>query len=108
MLKLAVILGMLSLAAPSIANEVRFPLTVDYEILQRALRKHLHEESKGELVFWGTAGGCRSFTLRDPTVEPAEGRLKIAGRGSARLGFALFGLCFAQMSWSLANATSST
>lgn len=99
MLKLAVILGMLSLAAPSIADEVRFPLTVDYEILQRALRKHLHEESKGELVFWGTADGCRSFTLRDPTVEPAEGRLKIAGRGSARLGFALFGLCFAQMSW---------
>lgn len=95
----AVLLGILTLARASPAAEVGFPLAVDYELLRGALRKHLHEQPGGELELWRTAGGCGSFVLREPTVEPAEGRLKITGRGSASAGIPLFGFCLASVSW---------
>ncbi|MGH7266346.1 MAG: transglycosylase SLT domain-containing protein [Candidatus Rokuibacteriota bacterium] len=91
--------GMLALAAPAAAAEVRFPLTVEYELLQRAFRKHLRDTAEGALVLWRSEDGCRTFTIRDPVVEPAEGRLRIAGPAEAQAGLGVLGYCWAQLEW---------
>jgi hypothetical protein len=95
------LVGWLALVAPAAAGaaEVRFPLTVEYDLLQKALRRHLREQSGGELVVWRSDDGCRTFALRDPTIRPVEGRLLVAGPASARVALGLFGYCFAQLGW---------
>jgi len=57
------VLLLLSAAAgsPAGAVEVRFPLTVDYDVLRHALGKHLREQSGGALELWRTADGCGSL-----------------------------------------------
>jgi Transglycosylase SLT domain len=91
--------AMLVPVSPSWADEVRLPLTLDYEVLRAALRKHLEERPEGKLELWRTADGCGSFALREATVEPASGRLKITGPASGAAGLPLFGLCWANVSW---------
>ncbi|HEV8675382.1 MAG TPA: transglycosylase SLT domain-containing protein [Methylomirabilota bacterium] len=92
-------IGVVTLPAAAGAAPVRFPLTVEYELLQMALRKHLRDASGGALVLWRSADGCRTFTMQQPTVEPAQGVLKIAGPGSAQVGLGLLGYCWAQVGW---------
>ena len=92
-------LAILALASASWGEEVRFPLTVDHEVLRVALRKHLQEDAGGGLKLWRTAKGCGSFVLREVTIEPEDGRLKITGPASAGAGVPLFGLCWANVSW---------
>jgi hypothetical protein len=48
---------------------------------------------------WGTAGGCRSLTIRDIDLAAAEGGVMIRAMGEARVGFSLFGLCLAPVTW---------
>jgi transglycosylase-like protein with SLT domain len=96
---LAASLALLAVAPPSWANEVRFPLTVDYEVLRVAVRQHLQEHAGGGLELWRSPDGCGSFVLKDATVEHANGRLKIAGPASGGAGVPIFGLCWANVSW---------
>lgn len=95
---LAVTLSIIALQTGPAAAEVRFPLTVDYQTLRVALRKHLREAAGGELS-WRSPDGCRSLVLREPVVEPADGRLKISGRALAHAAIPFLGLCWAQVSW---------
>jgi hypothetical protein len=92
-------LAILVLTPAAWPEEVRFPLTVDYEVLRVAVREHLQEETRGGPRVWRTADGCGSFSLREFTIEPADGRLKIAGPAEGGAGFSLFGLCWASLSW---------
>ncbi len=88
------------LPAPARAVEVSFPLTIDYEVLRAALRRHLREQAGGVLELWRTADGCGTFVMRDPVVTPAPlGRVRISGPGSGRAGIPLFGWCFANVAW---------
>src|SRR5262249_39425862 len=65
---------------PAFAVEVTFPLTIDYEVLRAALRKHIGQEGGGgALELWRTSDGCGTFVVRDPGLEPVDGRLRIAG-----------------------------
>jgi len=93
------LLAFLALAPASWADEIRFPLTVDYEVLRVALRKHLQQHAGAGLELWRSPDGCGSFVLRDATIEPRDGRVKIAGPASASAGLPLFGLCWANVSW---------
>src|SRR5207249_934122 len=95
----AVLLGVLLCASTARAAEVSFTLTVDYEILGRALRDALEADRGGEAVLWGTRTGCRSLVLRDIGIEPGEGRVRVVARGTARLGFGFLGFCLAPVSW---------
>jgi hypothetical protein len=95
----AALLGILALAAPAPAVDVVFPLTIDYEVLRIALRKHLGEETGGALELWRTPDGCGTFVVRDPVLEPTDGRLRITGPASATAGLPLFGWCFASITW---------
>src|SRR5207249_590498 len=95
----AVLLGVLLCASTVRAAEVSFTLTVDYEILGRALRDALEADRGGEAVLWGTRTGCRSLVLRDIGIEPGEGRVRVVARGTARLGFGFLGFCLAPVSW---------
>jgi hypothetical protein len=85
--------------APAPAVEVTFPLTIDYEVLRAALRKHIGQESGGALELWRTSDGCGTFVVRDPVLEPADRRLRIAGPATATAGLPLFGWCFASITW---------
>jgi hypothetical protein len=91
--------GVLGVTPPADAAEVRFPLTLEYDLLQTALRKHLREQAGGEIVLWRSGDGCRTFTMRDPTLEAAEGWLRIAGPGSAEAGLGVLGYCLASVAW---------
>src|SRR5438128_2996854 len=95
----AVLLGVILCASTPQAAEVNFTLTVDYQILGRALRDALEADRGGEAVLWGTRTGCRSLVLRDIGIEPGEGRIRFVARGTARLGFGFLGFCFAPVSW---------
>jgi hypothetical protein len=75
-----------------------FPLTVDYPILESALARQIGSD-QGPAVLWGTARGCRSLTVRDLALAAHEGRVRITASGEARIGFGLFGLCIAPVSW---------
>ena len=86
-------------AAPALAVDVTFPLTIDYEVLRAALRKHLGDEGGGALELWRTSDGCGTFVVRDPALEPADRRLRITGPATATAGLPLFGWCFASVSW---------
>jgi hypothetical protein len=94
------LLALLVAAAPAPAVEVTFPLTIDYDVLGIALRKHLGATTGGALELWRTPDGCGTFVVRDPVLEPAERRLRITGPASATAGLPLFGWCFASISWS--------
>jgi hypothetical protein len=93
------LLAALLVAAPVLAVEVTFPLTIDYEVLRAALRKHLGDESGGALELWRTPDGCGTFVVRDPVMEPADRRLRISGPATATAGLPLFGWCFASVTW---------
>jgi hypothetical protein len=88
-----------SAVPPAQAAEVRFPLTLEYDLLQTALRKHLREQPGGEIVLWRSGDGCRTFTMRDPALSATEGALRIAGPGSAEAGLGVLGYCFASVAW---------
>jgi Transglycosylase SLT domain len=79
------------------ADEVRFPLTVSYDLLRMALRRHL--EASAGLELWRSPDGCGSFLLKDATLEGDDGRVKIAGPASGEAGLRLLGLCWANVSW---------
>jgi Transglycosylase SLT domain len=96
---IAVWASLLGPARNAAATEVRFALGVDYPLLQGALRRHLHEQAGGALELWRTADGCGSVVMRDVTIQPREGRLRISGRTSAEAGASLFGLCWGSVTW---------
>lgn len=95
----AALLAALLTAVPAPAVEVTFPLTIDYDVLRAALRKHLGEETAGALELWRTPDGCGTFLVRDPVLEPADGRLRITGPASATAGLPVLGWCFASITW---------
>src|SRR2546427_9646544 len=96
---LLVPLGVLVLAPAALATEVRFPLSVEHPVLQSALRKHLREQSGGTLELWRTADGCGSLVMREVTIQPREGRLRISGRGSAEAGGGPLRGCLGAGAW---------
>jgi hypothetical protein len=87
-----------TLTRPASAGALTFPLTIDYPMLRSALTRQIGSEN-GPAVLWATAGGCRSLSVRDIDVGTQDGRLRINAVGEARVGFALFGLCIAPVSW---------
>jgi hypothetical protein len=91
---------MILTAAPAVlAVEVQFPLTIDYPVLRAAVKKHLRETADGELT-WRSVDGCRTLVMRDPRLEPFEGRLRLSGPATARAGLPLFGYCWGNLEWS--------
>jgi Transglycosylase SLT domain len=96
---LVLCLGGLAPATRAAAVEVIFPLTIDYDMLRTALRKHLGEEAGGALELWRTPDGCGTFVVRDPVLTPADGRLRITGPASATAGLPVMGWCLASISW---------
>ena len=96
---LAALLGAVAAPPAALAVEVAFPLTIDYAVLRAALRKHLGEETGGALELWRTPDGCGTFVVRDPVLEPADGRLRITGPATATAGLPLIGWCFGSVTW---------
>jgi hypothetical protein len=93
-------LAVLALLAPQTrADEVTFPLRVEYPILRVALRQQLDWDPSGTAVVWKSQGGCRSLVVTDLQIEPAGDRVRLVARGAARLGFGVLGFCVAPARW---------
>src|ERR1043165_5034102 len=67
------------------ADQVTFPLVLDYPVLAAAVTQSLRPAADGSAVLWGTAGGCRSASVRDVHLERGDSRLRITATGRARL-----------------------
>lgn len=96
-LRAVLLFALAILVEPRLATSLTFPLVVDYPILQRELAKQL--ESDGGTSSTGDADRCKSVALRELDVRGAEGSVRLALRGSARLGFRFLGLCLTPLSW---------
>ena len=84
--------------APS-ANEVRFPLTISYDTLLTAMRRHLEPSGGSGLELWRSPDGCGSFGLEDATLTGTDRGLNIAGPASGQAGLRFLGLCWANVTW---------
>ena len=58
-------LAVLMLAPEAGAGEIRFPLTVDHDLLRMALRQHLQHETGGRLELWRDRG---TLGLHEPGI----------------------------------------
>jgi hypothetical protein len=97
---LAALVILVAACSTSWADEVQFPLAVDYEVLRIAFRTQLEQRRSG-LELWRTPDGCGSFILRGASVDPVDGaRVTITGPASASAGIPFLGLCWASVSWS--------
>src|SRR5262245_11707230 len=92
-------LMVLSAVPAAWAVDVQTAVTVDYEVLRMALRRHLEAQRAAALELWRSADGCGTFTMSDPTITAVESRVKISGPGFARVGVLFFGLFWANVSW---------
>jgi hypothetical protein len=84
--------------APS-ANEVRFPLTISYDTLLTAMRRHLEPSGGSGLELWRSPDGCGSFLLEDATLTGTDRGLNIAEPASGQAGLRFLGLCWANVTW---------
>lgn len=93
------VLATLLAARGAVADQVTFPLTVDYPLLAAAVREQLRPEPDGTALLWGTRDGCRSLTLRDLRFESTGARVRLRANGAARVGFSFLGFCIAPVGW---------
>ncbi len=74
-------------------------LTLDYDVLRMALQRHVEARGDPGLGLWRSSDGCGTFVMRDIVIEPADSRVKIAGKASGSAGVLFFGLCWGNVSW---------
>ena len=93
------LLTLLPLAPPARANELTFPLTVDYALLGAALTRQLHASDDG--LLWGSRQGCDALALHEVQVAPAPtaGRVRITARGDAHVGLGFLRFCLFPLRW---------
>jgi hypothetical protein len=95
----AALVAVCLLAATARADEVSFPLVVDYPLLQAAFEHDLHPDADGTAVLWGHRGGCRYLTLRDVRLASDADRVRLTARTAARVGVGFLGFCIGPVSW---------
>jgi transglycosylase-like protein with SLT domain len=99
MTRLRLLAVSLFLCAPSaLAARVEIPLRVPLEPLRQALAAQLAASRSAPNVIY-REGRCRYLNLETPALEAADGRLRLAGPGSAALGVELFGKCQNAAEW---------
>jgi len=81
------------------ANEVAIPVRLDLAFLHEALVEQIFREPGVRVRAFDDGVGCGWLDLFDPRLDAAEGRLRIASRGEARLGLPFFGLCLFPLRW---------
>src|SRR5690349_6080802 len=96
---LLIVLGIASAATAARADEIAFPLVVDYPLLAAAFAHELHPDADGTAVLWGHRDGCRYVTMRDVRLAPAAGRVRLTARTAARVGFSFLGFCMGPVAW---------
>jgi len=92
-------LGLVAAVPAPSAEEIRFPLTVGYDVLLTAMRRHLEQGAASGLELWRSPDGCGSFLLKDVILTGKDRRVNIAGPASGEAGLRLLGLCWANVTW---------
>jgi hypothetical protein len=96
---LLVSFGLMAGVPPASANQARFPLTVSYDALLTAMRRHLQPSAGSGLELWRDPDGCGSFRLKDVVVTGTDRVVNIAGPASGEAGLRFLGLCWANVAW---------
>ncbi len=87
------LIGLAAGAPGARAEEVRFALTVDYELLAVGIARALGAATGEPSVLWRSDDDCTTLAVEDFRIRPADGRLEIRAGGRGRAGFGLFGWC---------------
>jgi hypothetical protein len=89
----------LVLSAPgALAGRLEIPLRVPFEAIREALGAQLAASPAAPNVIY-REGPCRYLNLETPKLDALDGRLSLAGPGSAALGVELLGKCQNAAAW---------
>ncbi len=75
------------------AEEVRFALTVDYELLASLLARELRGTAPEPAVLWTSDDDCTTLALDDFRVLPAGERVEVRAVARGRAGFGILSWC---------------
>jgi hypothetical protein len=87
-------------AAGAAADEVAIPLRVDTAYVRAMLVAQVFTDDGPSAAVWRDGTGCGWLTLRDPVVDVANDRLRVASAGDAQVGTPLGGdRCLPVLRW---------
>jgi hypothetical protein len=87
---LAVLVAQATTAA---AEEARFALTIDYELLADVVSRELRGTGPEAAVLWSAEDGCATLAIEDVRILPADGMLEIRAAGEVQGGVSLLDWC---------------
>jgi hypothetical protein len=87
------LVALLGTAAELPAEEVRFALTVDYELLASLLSRELRGTESDPAVLWTSEDECTTLALDDVRVLQAGERVEVRAAARGRAGFGMFSWC---------------
>jgi hypothetical protein len=74
------------LPASAVADEVTVPLRIDVAYVRALLVEQVFTDPGPSADVWRDGTGCGWLTLREPTVDVVDGRLRVESRGDAQVG----------------------
>ncbi len=80
-------------AAGAAAEEARFDLTIDHELLADVVSRELRGTEPGDAVLWSAEDGCATLTVGDVRILPAGDTLEIRALGDVRGGVSMLEWC---------------
>jgi len=80
-------------AANPRAEDVRFALTVDYELMAALVSRELRGTAAEPTVLWTSEDDCTTLALDDVRVGPAGERVEIRAAARGRAGFGVLSWC---------------
>jgi hypothetical protein len=83
---------------PAAAAELSLPLTLRFEVLDRALQHQLFTTAAGRTSVFRESD-CRYLELWDPALSHHQGELRLLARGSAMLGVEVWDHCVGLPGW---------
>ena len=80
-------------------RDVAVPLRLDFEFIRQALLTQVYTRTDATAVLWDDGTGCGFLKLREPAVNAAGNRLRVATHGEARVGTRVGSMCLAPVQW---------
>lgn len=90
---LVAFVALLGNAAGLRAEEVRFALTVDYELMASLVSRELRGTEPEAVVLWTSEDDCTTLALDDFRILPAGETVEIRAAARGRAGFGILGWC---------------
>jgi septal ring-binding cell division protein DamX len=98
------ILGLLLTLLPAasghaVPSVIAVPVSLDYPLLQHALKKQLFDTPDGSRDILDDPTGCNRIMLSEPNIGAQQDKLEIVARVKAQLGVGVLGGCQPLLTW---------